>query len=90
MMVLGPVIIIKTCMMTLTGYMSALKSLTICHLRCLKVRNPRETEGISFSIKNFRTSLNMASGLCSVISNLNFVMVVIRRNKTNNYNSKSC
>lgn len=89
MMVLGPVITIKTCMMTLTGYMSALKSLTICHLRCLKVRDPRDTEG-SFSIKNFRTSLNMASGLCSVISNLNFVMVVIRRNKTNNYNSKSC
>lgn len=89
MMVLGPVITIKTCMMTLTGYMSALKSLTICHLRCLKVRDPRDTEG-SFSIKNFRTSLNKASGLCSVISNLNFVMVVIRRNKTNNYNSKSC
>lgn len=42
MMVLDPVTTTKTCTMTSTGYMSVLKSLTICRLRCLKVRtSPR-------------------------------------------------
>lgn len=45
MMVLGPVTTTKTSMMILTGCMSALKSLTICHLKCLKVRNLTDIEG---------------------------------------------
>ena len=38
MMVRGPVITTRICMMTSNGYMLVLKNLIICHPRCLKVR----------------------------------------------------
>lgn len=85
MMVLGPVTTTKTSTMISTGCMSALKSLTICHLKCLKVRNLQILKD-NFPYK-LEAPQNMAPRPWSEISTLTLIMEVIKRNKNSKYNN---